>query len=147
MVQKGFLILLALLFSCAWASAETPRDVLVTALSGNVEHQKQGGGDWLPLAPDALLTQTDVVRTGDNSTCTLLFKGMKQATVEVRPNSMLELITVNTADSGDSTELDLSIGAVLVKAEKLQSGSSSFEVRTPNSIVGIRGTEFEVKVD
>jgi hypothetical protein len=45
----------------------------------------------------------------------------------------------------DNTLLDLEVGSVLVEAEKLV-GASRFEVKTPTSVVGIRGTKFEVNV-
>lgn len=146
MYKKTFLILMFLAFSAAWVSAEEGREIVAMAVSGPVEFQKAGQGEWSKLGQGNALSQTDVVRTGDNASCTLLFKGMSNATVDLRPNSMLELTSVRDARTGDNTELDLSLGAVLVKAETLK-GESSFEVRTPNSIVGIRGTEFEVTVD
>lgn len=128
------------------ANADSGREVVVTALSGTVEYQKTGRGEWLPLAKGEELHQLDVIRTAGESTCTLLFKGMSDASVEMRPKSRLELSTVVDTLSGDDTRLGLSIGSVLIKAESLR-GDSSFEVKTPNSIVGIRGTEFEVSVD
>ncbi len=121
------------------------REVVVTGLTGEVDYMKGGAGDWLQIEKEAVLQETDVVRTGAKSTCSLLFKGMSNSTVEMKPDSVLELSTVSDT-TGDDTELGLSIGSVLVKAEKLND-ESSFQVRTPNSIVGIRGTEFEVNVD
>lgn len=129
-----------------FASDDVDRTVIVQELKGSVEFQKGGAGDWAPAAKDTILAESDIVRTGDDSTCSLLFKGMSNTAVELRPNSVMELSTVSIANSADDTELDLSLGSVLVKAEKLK-GESQFQVRTPNSIVGIRGTEFEVNVD
>lgn len=122
------------------------REVLATSVSGTVEYMEPGVDEWKPVAKGMVLYQAYVVRTGANSRCTLLFKGMSDATVELRPESTMELETVTDLRTGDDTELDLSLGAVLVKAETLR-GGSSFKVRTPNSVVGIRGTEFEVSVD
>ena len=128
------------------ALAEGSREVLVSGTTGKVQYQRGGQGDWLPIESGQILSQSDVVKTGEDATCSLIFKGMSNTAVDVRPNSEMALKTVVDSQSGDDTELDLAVGAVLVKAEKLK-GDSAFEVRTPNSIVGIRGTEFEVKVD
>ena len=55
---------------------------------------------------------------------------------------------VKDSSSGmKKTLLDLSIGQVLIKAEKLDTPDSKFEVKTPTSVVGVRGTKFSVKVD
>ena len=126
--------------------AESPaREVVISSLSGTVDYMKGGQGEWVKASSGDVLQETDIVRTGENSTCALIFKGMSDAAVDMRPDSVMELSTVSDK-KGDSTELGLSIGSVLVKAEKLK-GESSFQVRTPNSIVGIRGTQFEVNVD
>jgi hypothetical protein len=45
------------------------------------------------------------------------------------------------------TLLDLSIGEILIQVDKLQAEKSSFEVKTPTSMVGVRGTTFSVKVE
>ena len=146
-MKKTFILSLCVLAVLAGAAcAEGLRNVDVNSVSGTVQYQKAGQGEWAALSQGMVLQQTDIVKTGANSTCSLTFKGMSDAVVDVKPDSVMELATVGEAEAGDQTELGLTLGSVLVKAEKLQ-GESSFQVRTPNSIVGIRGTEFEVKVD
>ena len=143
---KTLLIIPMFFMMVGSANADSGREVVVTALSGTVEYQKTGRGEWLKLTNGQQLHQYDVVRTAGESTCTLLFKGMSDASVEMRQKSQLELSTVVDTLTGEDTRLELSIGSILIKAESLR-GDSSFEVKTPNSIVGIRGTEFEVSVD
>ena len=46
-----------------------------------------------------------------------------------------------------NTLFDLSLGEILIKAKKLHSEKSKFEVKTPTSIVGVRGTTFSVTVE
>ena len=53
---------------------------------------------------------------------------------------------IDEASQVKMTELQIAIGGVLVKAEKLKR-ESDFEVVSPSSIVGIRGTMFEVSVE
>ena len=45
------------------------------------------------------------------------------------------------------TLLDLAMGEILIKAQKVHGEKSQFEVKTPTSIVGVRGTTFNVKVE
>ena len=46
-----------------------------------------------------------------------------------------------------TTLLDLAIGKILISAEKLDTPDSKFEVKTPTSVVGVRGTAFSVEVE
>ena len=137
-------VMLVLWFD-APVDAETGRSAVITALDGEVSYRLSGQTQWLGAELGTVLGEKDTVKTGEGSTCTILFQGMSDSTVDVRPNSVMELSTVASGDNADDTELGLSLGSVLVKAEKLE-GESQFEVRTPNSIVGIRGTQFEVNV-
>ncbi|MBN1688101.1 MAG: FecR domain-containing protein, partial [Candidatus Omnitrophica bacterium] len=68
--------------------------------------------------------------------------------IELKPKSRLKMTTLEMdAITGEKiTLLDLAIGKVLVHASKLQ-GESKFEVRTPTSTTGVRGTVFEVSVE
>jgi len=71
------------------------------------------------------------------------------ATVEVKKSSQVKLATLlqNGQDATETTLLDLSLGEILIKAKKLHSEKSKFEVKTPTSIVGVRGTTFSVTVE
>jgi hypothetical protein len=71
------------------------------------------------------------------------------ATVEVKENSQLLLseLLVNPANGTQKTLLDLAAGEILIKAQKVKGEESKFEVKTPTSIVGVRGTTFAVKVE
>jgi len=71
------------------------------------------------------------------------------ATIEVKENSQLlfsELI-IDEAMKKEKTLLDLAVGEILIKAQKVHGAESKFEVKTPTSIVGVRGTTFAVKVE
>lgn len=122
------------------------RSVSVKEIHGQVFHQKAGEGGWLPSELETVLNESDVVKTSSDSTAKLVFGGESNTTVDVRPDTILALATVGKKEIDDETELEVFLGSVLIKAEKLQ-GASRFEVRTPNSIVGIRGTEFEITVE
>ena len=60
--------------------------------------------------------------------------------------AIAELIADPGADTS-KTLLDLAMGEVLIKAQKVHGENSKFEVKTPTSIVGVRGTTFNVKVE
>jgi len=122
------------------------RLVTVTMTEGEVEYRQKDEGEWMPVDMGMNLNIMDVLRTGDDSKAQILFEGMADSLVDVRPLSQVQISELGMNARGEDTELFVSLGAVLVKAESLK-GKSKFEVRTPNSIVGIRGTEFEVVVE
>ncbi len=135
---------------CAAARAEeTPRVATITEMDGKVETQV-GGGPWMPASVGMILNQGDTIRTMDNSYAVLNVDGTAEtASVEVKEKSNLKLAMLmeDKEAASQNTLLDLSIGEVLVKAKKLHSEKSKFEVKTPTSIVGVRGTTFSVSVE
>lgn len=133
-----------MLFSfSSWAAGRTGK---VLDCQGSVD-LKIGNADWETAAKEVTLNEGDVIRTGANATATLEIENA--GIVEIKENSELTLseLTTNSADSSQRTVLDLSLGEILVKAKKLTEDNSRFEVKTPTSVVGVRGTEFAVKVD
>lgn len=149
----GELIFIQLfLFGFVFVSAEgfcaESSQAKAVQLTGEVQYQKAGTSQWMKLEKDTLLTQGDTVKTGKGSQAKLELTGnAKTAEIIVREDTQftLKIFQHDSSNNIDNTELDVDIGDVLVKAEKLV-GDSKFEVSTPTSIVGIRGTTFEVKV-
>ncbi len=120
----------------------------VISMTGAAHYKAVGTSEWKNLDMGTVLSEGDAVKTGNGCEITMELKGAKKtAEIVVRENSefVFQTFQHDKETLVDTTLLDVSLGAVLVKAEKL-TGSSKFEVKTPTSIVGIRGTTFEVKV-
>ena len=120
----------------------------VLSLEGEAKFLKAGAGDWKALEPGMVFSEGDSVKTSENSQARLELSGnAKTAEVLVRPNSEFSFKSFrhDIGTKVENTLLDVTVGGVLIKAEKLV-GDSKFEVKTPTSIVGIRGTIFEVNV-
>jgi hypothetical protein len=118
-------------------------------ISGTVE-VKTAQGAWAPAMVGMTLSQGDMIRTQKGAMAILSLDGTEDtASVEVKQNSQLALaeLIADKAAGTQSTLLDLSLGEVLIKAKKLHSEKSRFEVKTPTSIVGVRGTTFSVAVE
>ncbi len=146
--MKRALIILAvmpLLIPSAW-SAEI-REALIADMKGQVT-VKLNGGEWKEALPGTVLHQNDEIKTGPDGYAEILLDGGDVARLELQANSYFRIHTMGMdKESGDkNTLLDLAIGKVLVHAEKLKS-DSKFEVRTPTSTTGVRGTVFEVNVE
>ena len=130
------------------AASETPSQAKVVSIKGEAQFKKAGTDAWSALQNDTILSEGDSVKTGKNSEVELELTGAaKTGEVTVHYDSEFTFKTFrhDANTKIENTLLDVSIGAVLVKAEKLV-GDSRFEAKTPTSIVGIRGTAFEIQV-
>ncbi len=144
----GIMILVLALFTCAYAQ-ESKRVASISDMSGTVEVRTMQDKKWVPGQIGMKLSEGDILRTKANSWAVLNVDGMAQtATCEVKENSQIKLAQLleNKKDSTQKTLLDLALGEVLIKAKKLHSEKSKFEVKTPTSIVAVRGTTFSVAV-
>ena len=146
------LLITAVLFAfCTVSYAEDARrTATVVRMEGGVEIQQMGTGQWIPAKEAMLLNEGDIIRTDSKGFALLKLNGaVETATVEVEKNSQLvlaELMENKTAGT-QQTLLDLAIGKILIRAQKLHSEDSKFEVKTPTSVVGVRGTTFSVEVE
>lgn len=141
----GFVFLLA--SSCF--AMEAKRIAVIDEMSGTVE-VKLGNASWIPAKIGMVLSQGDSIRTRGESSAVLNLDGNAQtAIIEVKKNSQLSLAELieNKDKDSQKTLLDLGLGEILIKAKKLHSDKSSFEVKTPTSVVGVRGTTFAVSVE
>lgn len=151
--MKLLRVMVIMVFAACIASvalaADAARTAKILEMEGTVE-VKAASGSWMPAAVNMELKQGDMIRTKAKSFALLNVDGMAQtATVEVKQNSELSLaeLTQNSGEKTQVTLLDLALGEVLIKAKKLHSEKSRFEVKTPTSIVGVRGTTFSVSVE
>lgn len=83
----------------------------------------------------------DVIKTGRDSTCELLYSDGSKITVT--ENSSVRVGSKNIKDSED---VALMYGNISCKFEKLKKGDSARKVYTPTQVCAIRGTEFKTSV-
>jgi hypothetical protein len=142
-------IILLLAISVCNAVAETARFGRVLDVKGIVE-TKTGKQPWLKTKPGFLLYEGVFIRTQAGSNALIELEGsFGMAQLEVKENSQLRLAQMaeDRDAASQNTLVDLALGKLLIKAEALNSDKSSFEVKTPTSIIGVRGTSFAVTVE
>ncbi len=146
-LQMMGLVALALLFWGGAAMAAGSRQATISNIRGEV-FIRQDQGDWKAAQPGIVLNQGDEMKTSSGGFAELLLDDGKVGSVQIKEKSLFKLETMqeDQATGDKSTLLNLAIGKVMVHAEKLR-GNSKFEVRTPTSTTGVRGTMFEVSVD
>ena len=130
--------------------AAEKRTAEIMSIDGMAEVKPAGQMAWIPARTNMVLNQGDTLKTGSKSWALLNVNGKGQtASVEVKENSQMLLaeLLVDQQAGTSSTLLDLAMGEVLITAQKVHGEESKFEVKTPTSIVGVRGTVFNVKVE
>lgn len=122
----------ATLLSCKQA-ATTDKAAIVSRVIGTVEVVRSG--ETRRVSADETLMQGDVIRTGELSLVLLQLPGGAKA--ELQSNSELAL----SALSGPKRSLNLQKGSNWLAVDRL-SRDESFEMVTPTTIAGVRGTKF-----
>ena len=131
------------------AFAEDARQAIVKSIQGEVG-VRIGQADWKPAEVGAVMHVGDEIRTGKASTAEILLdKEGSTAQLDLKPESRMQFSTLDwnpETKENKKTILDLAVGSVLIHAEKVHE-NSDFQVRTPNSITGVRGTTFLVSAE
>lgn len=149
MVKIALIIALIASAAAVAIAEDVKRTASIKEINGTVEIMAVEG-QWSPASVGMLMNQGDSIRTKADSWAVLNVDGIAEtATVEVKPNSSMKLAMLVKDEQAvtENTLLDLSLGEILIKAKKLHSEKSKFEVKTPTSIVGVRGTTFSVNVE
>ena len=145
---RGALAAAVILLFAGSGMGQGLREVIVSEMKGSVQ-VRMAGGEWQDAAAGMVLHENDEIRTAQGAQVDLLLdREANTGKLELREKSHLKLshMTLDGVTGEKSTMLDLALGKVLVHAEKLK-GDSKFEVKTPTSIAGVKGTVFEVSVE
>ena len=137
-MTKKFMII-AFLLSVSAAAYGAPMKVKAEKVTGKVEIRENGGA-WKALANGANVPLNSEIKTGANSSCMLKWAGGN--VVKVSPMSQLKVSQADKGANGkeDST-VDLSNGKVSAHAKKFNTPDSTFKVKTPTAVAGVRGTD------
>lgn len=126
------------------------REAKIIEVQGSAMVLLEGREDWVPAEAGMVLHQGDALRVDEDSWALVNIDGSGQtALLELQEKShvMFSMLLKDDKDQSQQTLLDLHIGKILIKARKLHSETSKFEIKTPTSVVGVRGTTFEVEVE
>jgi len=129
------------------SAEEAKREARILTIRGYADVKSMGSDEWMPAELDMVLAEGDILKTGEASWVLLSIN--EAGEVEMEENSQLTLTELmkDEEEGTQKTLLDLAVGEILIKAKKLHTPESMFEVKTPTSVVGVRGTKFSVKVE
>jgi hypothetical protein len=127
--------------------AATGRAVVRT-VSGTASYSEQGG-EWQPLKTGQALGPGATVKTGVDGQVDL-FLGDNGPTVHLFDSTTLGLDRLQIERTGPDavveTQLNLTSGTIRGEVKKL-SAASKYEVKTPNAVMGIRGTKYQISAN
>jgi hypothetical protein len=135
--MKGILLSILFLFSCSLYASDAKVKFLINDVKYKVDLQQE---QWAPLKLNDLVPEKSVVRCGNDSRCELLLSD--GSVIKILANSMLQVKSVQKDDNPNTSIFTL-LGNFFFKVKKGVLGE--FQVRSPNSVIAVRGTEFLVK--
>jgi len=142
----GARIALAAALSTFAALASAAEIGQIKTAKGEVAVERAGA--TLPGAVGTRLEAADVLRTGADGSAGITMSD--NSLLSVGPNSVLALDAwrFDTTTHQGKFDATLSKGSLAVVSGKIAKQSpDAMKVRTPASVLGVRGTEFVVKVD
>jgi len=142
-MRKTLILAVLLAIAGSVAAAEVG---LVKVSKGNVQIER--GGAKLPAAVGMGLQTSDVIVTGADGSAGLTFTD--NSLVSVGPNSVfaIDKYSFDTTTHVGEFQGNLKQGRLAaVSGKMVKQSPESMKIRTPSSIMGVRGTEFVVQVD
>ncbi|MCD6311732.1 MAG: FecR domain-containing protein [Elusimicrobia bacterium] len=144
-------IMIALMCSSMAVSAFAA-NAIVTDVDGSTQYSRSGAESseiiseplsvlWTSLTKGVYLQENDVIKTGPDGKASLVLDTGSQ--IDIGPSSKIKIAKLTDTD----TLLDMSMGELTSKVEKLKGQQISFKVKTPASVCAVRGTRFSVIVD
>lgn len=118
----------------------------IKTVRGTVHVERDG--ERLAAAPGMNLRQSDALLTGADGAVGVTF--LDNSLVSVGPASVLQIERYSFNSSTHAGHFDASLkkGTLAVVSGKIVKQSpGAMRVRTPSSVMGVRGTEFVVRVD
>ncbi len=140
-------IAVVLTLLCGWAAAASAADIgQVKVAKGQVTIERQG--TTIPATVGARLQVADTVKTGADGSVGITMDD--DSLLSAGPNSALSLDRYAFDSTTNQGRLDTSLnkGTLSVISGRIAKQSpDAMTVRTPNAILGVRGTEFVVSAE
>lgn len=125
-------------------SEETEEAVaILSEISGSVTVKDAQEKSFKKAKGNQALFEGDEIQTKKGASCEIALKNDSIARLD--ENSHLKLTEVKTTSKGAKTSLKLFFGKVLNVVNALSGSDASYQVETPTTIAGVRGTEFAVE--
>ncbi|MEW6200807.1 MAG: FecR family protein [bacterium] len=143
---KKFTVMTALMiFFIINAAAAEQISVTVQKAEGTVEARTAAGAAWTAAAQGSKLSAGASIRTGQGSSCIL--KWGDGHVTKLQSLTSMEISRLEKDSAGnENTNFNITVGKINTHVGKLTTRGSSFTVKTPTAVAGVRGTDLFVNV-
>jgi hypothetical protein len=121
------------------AAAEVRAQLVIE--SGDVQ-VKHGSGSWAPAEDGMDLFASDSIKTGDNSTASIIL--FKSSIIRLNSNTEVTLQEI-IEEEETSVVISQKEGRTWNTVRKI-SGIDNYEVQTPTTVASVRGTSYDVNI-
>jgi hypothetical protein len=112
----------------------------ITFMEGNVQVQSGPQKAWQKASVGMKVNIGDSIQTARSSKADVALDENKENLIRIEENT---LVILNSLTPGQINKLDLSHGKIFSNVEKVKK-QLSFEISTPSSVAGVRGTGWSV---
>lgn len=146
---SALVILLGLFVASGLCHASTTISTIakLTEVEGEVTMQAKGRDGWRTVWDGDFIREGDRIRTGAKSSCVIKWSNGNVLKVTPFTNLRFDKMTKDLAKGDEKSSVNLWNGKIYARAKKLKDSDSSFEIRTPTALAGVRGTRFSIGVD
>ena len=138
--MKNIMAAALVVFIAAGAAYGAALQAKMTKVKGDVQMQKSGAGAWVKVKEGDVCGKGTKIKTGAGAEAFVSWGDGNSVKIKEMSQITLDNLMKDGAKSTSNVTLDKGKG--FAKAGKL-SGGSSFEVKTPTAVAGVRGTGFE----
>ncbi|MNR79204.1 FecR protein [compost metagenome] len=126
--------------------ADEPTEATVIARNGNIT-ATAADGRVMTIDIGSRVAEGMRITTGSNSFLTLSLADQSRISVPSNSNVLIAKLRKSLYTASPRTEVKLLRGRVVSRVSPLDTNKGRFEVRTPASVAGVRGTHFRVGFD
>ena len=113
------------------------------SVKGSVEQKSAGG--WKALKSNDTVSVGTAIRTGADGSAILMWNNGNA--LKLTPLTSMTIDEAMIDGTKEVSKATLSSGKLFATAKKLSAAGSSFQVKTPTAVAGVRGTDFTAETD
>ncbi|MCL4416146.1 MAG: FecR domain-containing protein [Actinobacteria bacterium] len=144
---KALSLILIILFGLTATEVfSAQQTVVLGGVVGSVSVMKAGTNKWIPGKNGMVLHNGDKIKTAAKSACSIKFGSSNVVKLSAYTNFSINQANYNAKTKQQNTSVSTYIGKVYTQVKQKLKPGSSFSVKTPTAIAGVRSTHWATEV-